>query len=253
MRRLAAILGLLLAATAAARADNLVSGLSQDEIQITSSYTGTELIVFGAIEKSTNDAQATSRDVVVVLRGPDSDMTVRRKVRVAGVWINKDAMTLFRMPSYYYLASSRPLKELTTEETLARYQLGLAALQPESLSTHTPAKAEPFRLAAIRARERDGLFEEDQSAVEFLSYSLFRVRVPVPASVPRGQYTAEVYLFSNGMVVGAQTTPLYVEQTGVERRLFNFAHNDGVLYGLIAVVMALLIGWLSSVVFRREG
>jgi uncharacterized protein (TIGR02186 family) len=252
MKVWAALVAFVFAATAAP-AQNLVSGLSQDEIQITSSYTGTELIVFGAIEKSSSDSDAAAtRDVVVVLRGPDTDMTVRRKVRVAGVWINKDAMTLFRMPSYYYLASSRPLKDLTSQENLARYQLGLATLQPESLSTHTPSKAEPFRLAAIRAREREGLFEEDQSAVEFLSYSLFRVRVPVPASVPRGQYTAEVYLFRDGMVIGAQTTPLYVEQAGIDRRLFNFAHNDAVLYGLIAVAMALFIGWLSSVVFRRQ-
>jgi len=252
MKRWAAVSALLFAVTSAS-AQNLVSGLSQDEIQITSSYTGTELIVFGAVEKSTEDTQiAAPSDVVVVLRGPDADITVRRKVRIAGVWINKDAMTLYRMPSYYYVASSRPLSALTAPETLSRYQIGLKYLQPESLSTHTPAKAEPFRLAAIRARERDGLFEEDQNGVEFLSYSLFRVHVPVPAAVPRGQYTAEVYLFRDGQVIGAQTTPLYIEQTGIERRLFNFAHNDGIIYGFLAVVMAILIGWLSSVLFRRQ-
>ncbi len=249
MKPRAAILALLLAA-APAQAENLVSGLSQDQIEITSSYTGTELIVFGAIESG--DVQPVGdRDVVVVLRGPNADMTVRRKVRVAGVWINRDAMTLYGMPGYYFVASKRPLAEITPEETRQRYQIGLSTVQPESTSTHTPSKAEPFRLAAIRGRARDGLYRSDPSGVEFLSYSLFRVRVPVPASAPRGQYMAEVYLFRDGLVVGAQTTPLSVEQAGVERRLFNFAHHDALLYGFIAVAMAVFLGWLSSVIFRR--
>ncbi|HXM00512.1 MAG TPA: TIGR02186 family protein [Rhizomicrobium sp.] len=241
-----------LAATAAA-ADDLVSGLSQDQIQITSSYTGTDIVVFGAIESSDAAGINTSRDVVVVVRGPGADMVVRRKVRVAGVWINRDAMTLFGMPAYYFVASTRPLKDVTAEETRERYQLGLADVEPQSVSTHTAAKAEPFRLAAIRGRARDGLYRENPAGVEFLSYSLFRVRVPVPATVPRGQYTAEVYLFHDGTVISAQSTPLYVEQVGLERQVFSFAHDRPFLYGLAAVLLAVLLGWLSSVVFRQRG
>jgi uncharacterized protein (TIGR02186 family) len=246
----AGVFAAFLLAASTAQADNLVSGLSQDQIQITSSYTGTELIVFGAIESSDASPSTGTRDIVVVMRGPGADMVVRRKVRVAGVWINRDAMTLYGMPAYYFVASTRPLKDVAPEEIRARYQLGLQTIEPDSLSTHTPSKAEPFRLAAIRARQRDGLYQETP-AVEFLSYSLFRVRVPVPASVPRGQYTAEVYLLRDGTIVGAQTTPLYVEQSGLERQIFNFAHYRPVLYGLLAVLMAVLLGWLSSVVFRR--
>lgn len=251
MRLLAALALFCLAATAA-NGENLVSGLSQDQIQITSSYTGTELIVFGAIESSGGEQPQGTRDVVVVLRGPDADTTVRRKVRVAGVWINRDAMTLYGMPGYYFVASTRALHDVTTEETRARYQLGLTTVEPESTSTHTPSKAEPYRLAAIRTRTNEGLYREDPDAVEFLSYSLFRVHVPVPASVPRGQYTAEVYLFRDGLVIGAQATPLYIEQAGLERGLFDFAHNNAITYGLLAVVMAVLLGWLSSLVFRTQ-
>ncbi|HTQ13535.1 MAG TPA: TIGR02186 family protein [Rhizomicrobium sp.] len=250
MKGAAILLALFLAATGA-RAENLVSGLSQDQIQITSSYTGTELTIFGAIETTGGENPAGERDVVVVLRGPGQDMTVRRKVRVAGVWINRDAMTLYRMPAYYFAASTRPLAGVTTQETRLKYQLGVADVMPEGASTHTPSKAEPYRLAAIRARERDGLFREDPQGVEFLGYSLFRVHVPVPASVPRGQYTAEVYLFRDGLVVAAQTTPLYIEQAGLERRILSFAHDEPVAYGLLAVAMALALGWLSTAVFRR--
>ena len=207
MRSALAALVLVLAA-AAAQADDLVSGLSQDQIQINSSYTGTDIVVFGAIQSSDPTATSNDHDIVVVVRGPGADMVVRRKVRVAGVWINRDAMTLSGLPAYYFVAATRPLKDIADEETRERYQLGLETLQPQSESTHSPAKAEPFRLAAIRERAREGLYQETSTGVEFLSYSLFRVRVPVPASVARGEYTAEVYLFRDGNIVSAQSLSL---------------------------------------------
>ena len=244
---------LVVLAASGARADDLVSGLSQDQIQIPSSYTGTDIVVFGAIQSADPSAASGDHDIVVVVRGPGAEMVVRRKVRVAGVWINRDAMTLSGLPAYYFVASNRPLKDIAIDETRERYQLGLETLEPLSESTHSPAKAEPFRLAAIRERAREGLYRETPTAVEFLSYSLFRVRVPVPATVPRGEYTAEVYLFRDGSVISAQTTPLYVDQAGLERKVFSFAHGEPLLYGLAAVLMALLLGWLASVVFRQPG
>jgi len=247
MRRIFLALVLLLAAPASAQ--DLVSGLSQDQVEINSSYAGTSIVVFGAIEGT--DAEPTSpKDVIVVIRGPDTNMTVRRKARVAGIWINRDAMKLGGMPAYYYLASSRPLAKIAPSQTLQRYQLGLAYVTPQSISTHNPAKAEPFRIAAIAERARDGLYTQTEN-VEFLSYSLFRVHVPIPATVPRGEYTVEAYLFRDGMVTSAQSTPLYVDQQGLERRLFAFAHTSPFTYGLSAVAMAMLLGWISSLLIRQ--
>jgi uncharacterized protein (TIGR02186 family) len=248
--RVALAFCLCCAAATQAAAQDLVSGLSQDQVEITSSYAGTSIVVFGAIEEAGN-APVVGKDVVVVIRGPDTDMTVRRKVRIAGIWINRDAMKLGGMPSYYDLASTRPLDWIAPPQTLQRYQLGLATLTPSSMSTHSRAKAEPFRLAAIRERTRDGLYAETQD-VEFLSYSLFRVRIPIPATVPRGEYTVEAYLFRDGTVTSAQSTPLFVDQTGIERRLYRFAHAWPFVYGLSAVVMAMLLGWLSSLVIRQQ-
>jgi uncharacterized protein (TIGR02186 family) len=242
----------LLAMPAAAHGEDLVSGLSQDQIRITSNYTGTNITVFGAIEAiAANDAGAV-RDIVVVIRGPDADMTVRRKVRIAGVWINRDAMQLHAMPTYYSVASSRPLAKIAGKETLERYQIGMINVQPESVGTHNPKKAEPFRQAAIADRAHVGLYSEDTS-VEFLGNSLFRARVPIPATVQRGEYTAEVLLFRDGNVVSAQTTPLFVDQFGFERGILNFAHREAFWYGLTAVMMAALFGWLSSLLFRERG
>ena len=248
MRWFALLLFLLFSNSALA--DDLVAGLSQDQVEITSNYTGTDMVVFGAIENIENSADA-ARDVVVVVRGPDSDMSVRRKARVAGLWINRDEMTLTGMPAYYFVASTRPLKQIASRETMQRYEIGLDNLEPAGVSTHSPAKAVPFIKAAIEARRNSHLYAELPQGVEFLSYSLFRVHVPVPANAPRGQYTAEVFLFNNGVITSAQTTPLFVDQIGLERRLNDFAHDDALAYGLATVLMAAFLGWLSSLFFRQ--
>jgi uncharacterized protein (TIGR02186 family) len=252
MRALAVALALLFGCTAAS-AQDLVSGLSQDQVEINSSYAGTSIVVFGAIEGE-DPTPSSPKDIVVVIRGPEADMTVRRKARIAGVWINRDQMKFAGMPAYYYLASSRPLDKIASPQTLARYQLGLAYVTPQQvIGTHRPEKAEPFRVAAIAERARDGLYAQTEGTdgVEFLSYSLFRVHVPIPATAPRGEYTVEAYLFRDGTVTSAQSTPLFVDQKGLERRLYRFAHASPFVYGLSAVLMAMFLGWISSLLIRQ--
>jgi uncharacterized protein (TIGR02186 family) len=246
MRR-ALLLGFLLAASPAS-AEQLVSGISQDLIQITSTYKGSDIVVFGAIEGEPAGEIRTPRDIVVVVRGPDADITIRRRDRVAGVWINHDAAKLSGMPAYYFLASSRPLKTIAPQPALTHYNIGLQNLQPDAVHSHHDY--EPFRQAALRHLTKDQLYTET-AGVEFLSETLFRAHVPVPAGVPRGQYNVEVYLFRNGEVLSAQSTPLFIDQTGLERRLYNFARNQPFGYGLAAVVMAVIMGWISSLLFRR--
>ena len=226
--------------------EDLVSGVSQDLIQITSNYTGSDIVVFGDVERQ---EKAAGRDIVVVVRGPDTALTVRRRDRVAGVWINHDAATLSGMPAFYYLASSRPLAQIAPQAALARYGIGVANLQPDTVHAHH--EVEPFRQAALRLMGDQGLYREAPLGVEFLSETLFRAHVPVPAGVTRGQYDVEVFLLRGGNVVSAQSTPLFIDQTGLERRLYNWAHDQPFGYGLATVVMALVMGWLSSVIFRR--
>ena len=229
-----------------ARAEDLVSGISQDIIQITSNYTGTDIVVFGAIERAES---AQGRDIVVVVRGPDEPMTVRRRDRVAGIWVNRDAARFEGLPAYYYLASTAPLSRIASQEALARYGIGLQALRPTQVGSHHDP--EPFRQATIRYHKRVGLYTESPGSIDFLSETLFRTRVPVPAGVTRSQYNVEVYLFRDGQVVSVQSTPLFVDASGLERRLFNLAHDAPLSYGLACVLMAMLLGWISSVLFRR--
>lgn len=241
----------LAAISASARADDLVAGLSQDIIQITSNYTGTDIVAFGAVENMNVMTAAGPMDIVVAVRGPAMNMIVRKKERVAGIWLNNHGVEMQGMPSYYYVASTRPLSAIAPEETLKRYELGLDMLSADSTSARTPEIAEPYRQALVRHKLIEGLYNENAGGVEFLSPTLFRARVPVPADAPRGQYNVQVFLFRDGNVVSAQSTPLYVDQTGLERRLFNFAHQSPFAYGVSTVLMAAMLGWLSSTLFRR--
>lgn len=227
--------------------EDLVSGLSQDTVEITSNYTGTDIVVFGAIE---HPEDTGGRDVVVVVRGPDADMIVRKKDRVAGIFLNRDQARLMDMPSYYFIASTRPVDKIAASYTLQRYSIGLGNITPTRIVSHHDP--EPFRAALITHKQHDGLYGEAPNGVEFQFPTLFRARIPVPATVPRGTYMVEVYLFRDGTVISAQSTPLFIDQTGLERRLYNFAHESPLSYGLSTVLMATLLGWLSSVVFRRN-
>lgn len=231
------------------QAEELVSGVSQDLIQITSNYTGSDIVVFGAVEGQSQSASREPKDVVVVVRGPDTDITVRRRDRVAGIWINHDAADLSGMPSYYFLASTRPLSAIAPADVLARYGIGVESLKPDAVHSHHDY--EPFRQAALRHLTQDHLYSQVPGGVEFLSDTLFRAHVPVPAGVMRGQYNVEVFLFRGKTVISAQSTPLFIDQTGLERRLYNFAHNQGFDYGLATVLMAIVMGWISSLLFRR--
>jgi uncharacterized protein (TIGR02186 family) len=247
-RPLLAACAVLLFAGPAGAEEDLVSGLSQDSVQITSNYTGTDLTVFGAIE-GRPELETGRETIIVVVRGPDATVTVRRKDRFAGVWINNARARLVGLPSYYFLASTRPLDEIAPADTLRRYELGLDTLRPQTALSD--GSIMPYVRALVRAEVKNGLYAQDTQGVEMLSPTLFRVRVAVPASVPRGFYVVQAFLFRDGTVISAQSTPLFVDQTGFERRLFAFAHERPLLYGLSTVLMAVLLGWFSTLFFRR--
>lgn len=230
-----------------ATAEDLVSGLSQDSIEITSNYTGSTIVVFGAIERPVSNAP---RDIVVVVRGPETTLTVRRKDRIAGIWINRDRAEFSGMPAYYFVASTRPVKDVASRDMRGRLGVGLDVLKSSGIHAHHDPT--PFRDALVRWQIRSHLYAEIPGGVQYLSDTLFRVQVPVPANVARGDYTAQVFLFRNGYVISAQSTPFSISNSGLERQLFNFAHDRPLAYGVFAVAAAMLLGWLSSLVFRQS-
>jgi uncharacterized protein (TIGR02186 family) len=179
-------------------------------------------------------------------------MTVRRKARILGIWVNRAQTVLTGLPGYYFLASTRPLDDIASLATQQRFRLGTANLESGTLDGMKPDEAAAFRAAAVRDRKREHLYWESPTGIEFLSRTLFRARIAVPASVPPGEYRAEVYLFQNGTVASAQSSPLYIDKSGFERRVYNYAYQASFAYGFAAVLMAFAFGWAGFVVFRER-
>jgi uncharacterized protein (TIGR02186 family) len=225
----------------AAHAQALVADLTNHLIAITTGFTGTDVVLFGAIEGD--------GDVIVTVRGPETPIEVRRKERTAGIWLNRSDMTFADVPGFYSIASTRPIEQLARPEVLERYHIGIDHLGLEPIDPTDEVAL--FRQALIRNKQHDGLFPAAPGTVTFVGSRLFRTTVTFPANVPTGSYQVAVFLVRNGQVQGAQTTPLLVSQLGLSADIVEFAYRDALLYGVIAVTVAAMAGWLASVAFRR--
>lgn len=237
-----------------ARAERLTVALSSPDVQINSSFAGAALTVFGVIER---DASAISRtggyDVVVALIGPPEAVVTRRKERILGIWANRASQTIAGVPALYSLSSSATLDLVAAPAVLGRLQVGYdnLAFRFEGRATPNDPAAKDFRAAFIRLKEKAGLYHQ-QVGVNFIGDTIFRTTLYLPANIPVGRYTAEAYLFSGQSLVARAGDTLLVSKTGVEDNLFDFAHNQSLIYGLLCVLTALVVGWLGGVIFRRD-
>lgn len=244
-RRLIAAAALaVLGVSPAGAAGPLIADLSSKEIRITTGFAGTALLLFGALD--------AAGDVVVVVRGPRRREVVRRKVRVAGVWVNGDSMAFDGAPAFYRIASTRPLAALAPAALLAERQLGAGRLRFQRGPGARAGDVAEFRRALLRNKRRSGLYSDGEGAVAVVGDRLFRTTVVFPANVPTGTYSVDTYLFRGGRLVDAQSTPLAVHKAGLEADIFDFAHRHSAAYGVIAIVIALVAGWLAGVMFRRS-
>lgn len=236
------------------RAQALITDISEHLISITSNFTGTSLLLFGAIDS----AVAGPGDVVVVIRGPRKRMVVRQKDRVAGIWMNIDSVRFDNVPGFYIAASTRPLEELAGKSLLARHAIGLENLRLRGRKVRRSGQGDgvgdiaPYKEAVLRIMQRRGLFKEAPGEVRFLGDALFRTEIHFPVNVPVGNYTAEVYLIRDGRIVSAQSSPLFIDKSGLERMIHSFAVRKPALYGILAVLAALAAGWAAAVVFRQR-
>jgi len=242
----------------AAQADSLVSDISESQIAITSNFTGKRLVLFGAISREATDQNNDAsdegiRDVIVVIRGPREDLIVRKKERVAGVWVNTDGIQFEDVPSYYFIAASRDFEAIADPIVYRRNALGSRYLRfKPKIDGLSQEERTEYQEAIIRNLENSGLFFEVAGGVQFLDQTLFRTTVDLPANVPDGTYSTKVYLLKNGKVVSVQSKPLYINKTGLERSIFEFAQDDPLAYGVLAVLFAFLAGWLASLMFRQD-
>lgn len=232
MRVILASLFLLLSAPAWAAP--ITADLSSHQVEIHSGFTGTELLLFGA----RNDPG----DIVVIVRGPSRHVIIRKKERAAGIWVNRGEARFHDIPLFYAIASSKPLKKLKEHQLFT-------PLEIKNLSTDT--KSNHYELALERIMKQNSLYAESAGEVEFMGETLFKTRFSFPDNMPRGTYTAEIYLFSDGQLSGVQSIPVQVYKTGFDAFLYDAAHEHRLLYGLISVLLALSIGWFAGWLFQR--
>src|SRR3954452_9560094 len=249
-------LAALLAFAAPSQAERLITTLSTSRVLISSNFTGAEVVLFGSVER---DAQTIARrggyDIVVTVTGPRETVVTYRKERVVGVWVNADSRTFVKAPSYLTVLSNRTINDIADINTLRRTQTGLArTLLPQEISGDIAdsIRDDPFRQAFLRLKIERGLYRETQNGVTFLTPALFRAAIPIPDNAPTGSYDVDVKLFADGALLGRQQTALEVVKVGFEQFVAQAAREYGLLYGFATALMALLTGWLASVVFRKD-
>lgn len=241
-------------------ADSLVADLSENSIAISSNFSGKSLVLFGAINRSTalstNSLEdQASRDIIVVISGPTTQnpVTVRHKERMGGIWVNTNAIDFTGVPDYYFVAANRDFDDIADREVFRRNQVLAENLKIQPIEKELDEETlNVYRDAIIRNKIRDKLFYEIEGGVTFLDDTLFRANVEIPAHIAVGIYNTKVFLISDGHVISVQSKSLDINKTGFERTIYEFAYDSPFFYGLLAVIFALVAGWIASLVFRQE-
>jgi uncharacterized protein (TIGR02186 family) len=224
----------------------LVADLSEHLIAITTAFVGTTVVLFGA-------TNGTS-EIVVTVVGPREDVVVRRKARLAGIWINAEEMTFAAVPTYYFVAGSKPLDAIAHPDIRSRLELGLnyLTLEPTDAAGRDISEIKAFEDALIRNKQDQALYSRQPSVVRFVGERLFRTSIEFPANVPPGIYQVQVFELRDRQVTDAQRSTLVISKIGLEADLFDFAHNRASLYGIAAIVVSITAGWLAGIIFRRD-
>ena len=228
----------------------LVPEVSQHDIQVRQGFTGTELLLFGAVLDPRGRA-GQDYDIVVVLKGPTEPIRLREKERFAGVWVNAESSDFRSVPSYFAVASSRPIAEIVDEKTAAIYEFGTRYIQLSPSGNINAEEERRFARGLVDLKERQGLYKEDMDGVQITQGVLYQARISLPSNVTTGTYTAETFAVSQGRVIASAESLVQVRKVGLEREVEYFSQNYGLLYGALAVTLSVLMGWGAGRVFAR--
>jgi uncharacterized protein (TIGR02186 family) len=230
-----------------AEAKSIIADVDDHLVEITTDFSGQDILVFGAID--------APGDVVLVMRGPLGTVQVHHKARFAGVWINAETLAFANVPALYGVASSRNLFEILPPEMLDRYELGVGRIKFQTADGPVPGDG-PFKGALVQQKKKHGLYADRVGRVTFIGSTLFRANLHLPSNVPTGTYLIDVYLVRDGHIVDAQNMPLIISKVGFGADIYKFAHANSIvsrlIYGVVAVFVALLTGWFAHLAFRKR-
>ena len=247
MIRLALIL-LLLALPA--RAEEVVLGLSQDEVAITANFDGSQILVFGAVKREEPIPDGPPLEVVVAISGPSEPVTVRRKERRFGIWVNTDSVLVDSAPSFYAVATSNDFENAMTDVEDLRHRVSIErAIRSVGAAMHIRG-AQDFADAVVRIRENSGLYKVVENSVAVDQQTLFRTAIDMPANLTEGDYSTRIFLTRAGRVISVYETRIDVRKVGLERWLYNLSRENPMVYGLMSLAIAIAAGWGASAAFR---
>ncbi|ODT69892.1 MAG: hypothetical protein ABS75_14745 [Pelagibacterium sp. SCN 63-23] len=253
MIRLVLTLMLILALVAPAQAQRLVSAISNDSVEITSSFDGERLTFFGTIAPAAGAEQRFVEgpfQVVVVILGPRQDRVARRMSNVFGIWLNTEQVAYRRFPSYFHVLSSRRLLEIA-DINLLNENFILPESYAMAPNTAGFMRTLTFGRELIRLMSEEGLFGVQENGVRFMSDNFYSAQLTLPSSAPPGPYIAQTYVFKDGQIIARKSEGFAVRKIGFERFLAQSAAQSPLLYGIACVILALFTGWLGGVIFRR--
>lgn len=234
-----------------ANTPTLVPDVSQDKVSIRGDFNGAQLLLFGAITYPPGTRNRDQADIVVVLKGPTQSIVVREKQQIAGIWVNAASSEFRSAPGYYAVASSRPIEEIVDDKTADIYELGLDHLQLSPAGAIDSGEIKRFVDGLVDLNSRGRLYKNLPNSVEIEGDVLYKARINLPASVPIGEYTAETFLIIDGRVEAAEIKDISIEKIGFGRFITNLSQEYGFIYGLLAVLISVLLGWAAGYAFRK--
>ncbi len=240
---------LLLLSTVSVRAEEVVLGLSQDQVAITADFNGSELLIFGAVKRET-PIPAEPLNVIVAVAGPSEPLVVRRKDRRLGIWVNTDAVKISSAPSFYAVATSAPIGESISAVEDLRHKVSIPRAIRNVGASAGAKDAHKFTEALIRLREKSGTYQLLEGGVTLDQQTLFRTEIKLPANLTEGAYPTRIFLTREGRVVSLLETVIDVRKVGLERWLFTLSRQQPLIYGLMSLAIAIFAGWGASALFR---
>jgi uncharacterized protein (TIGR02186 family) len=241
---------LFLALAVPAQSEEIVADLSQNRVSITANFDGSEILIFGAVKRYAPAPNDAPIGVIVTVAGPSEAVAVRRKSKRYGIWINTDVVDVDQAPSLYAIATSAPIHDILSDTEDLRYKISIPRAIRSVGAPMSIADAGSFTEALIRIRTRNGLYQLNSSSVLVGEETLFSTSVALPSNLTEGDYTARIFLTRNGRVIDTHETTIDVRKVGLERWLFNLAHDKPLIYGLLSLFIAIVAGWGASAIFR---
>ena len=246
------VLALVVFTLTAQREPILVPEVSQSRIDVRQGFTGANLLLYGAVIDPQGTRRTTDYDIVVVLKGPTEPIRLREKERIAGIWMNAGSNDFRSAPSFFAVASSRPVEDIVDPRTAAIYELGTEFIQLSPSGQIELEEQARYAAGLVEMRERAGLYKEDPDGVSIKEGVLYRARIALPSNVITGPYTAETFAIADGRVLASATAEIEVRKVGLEGEVVQAAERYSLFYGLGAILLSLGMGVFAGRFFNRN-